>query len=100
MAENCEEAREEITKQLNKAVVDDWAYQKEFKVRQAEEKQLQGTNWFEAKEFNSKAHPRSGSSTIQDYVWKLNVMTKSKFHVFDMTPFGHFSLKKSNCHII
>ena len=33
--ENCEEAREEISKQLNKAVVDDWAYQKEFKVRAA-----------------------------------------------------------------
>ena len=40
VAENCEEAREEITKQLNKAMVDDWNYQKEFKARRANEEEI------------------------------------------------------------
>ena len=37
LAENCEEAREEITKQLNKAMINDWDYQREFKNRQETE---------------------------------------------------------------
>ena len=32
--ENCEEAREEVSKQLNKQIAEDWAYQKEFKEKQ------------------------------------------------------------------
>ena len=32
--ENCEEAREEVSKQLNRQIAEDWAYQKEFKEKQ------------------------------------------------------------------
>ena len=37
MAENNEEAREEVTRQLNKAMIDDWDYQRELKKRQMDE---------------------------------------------------------------
>ena len=42
LAENCEEAREEVTKQLNKAMINDWDYQRELKNRQ--ETDDKGTN--------------------------------------------------------
>ena len=32
--ENCEEAREEVSKQLNRQIAEDWDYQKEFKQKQ------------------------------------------------------------------
>ena len=41
MAENCEEAREEVTKQLNKAMINDWDYQREFKNRHETDDKVQ-----------------------------------------------------------
>ena len=37
MAENNEEAREEVTRQLNKAMIDDWDYQRQLKKGQMDE---------------------------------------------------------------
>ena len=38
--EGCEEAREEVSKQLSKNMVEDWDYQREFKQRQQKGKLL------------------------------------------------------------
>ena len=32
--ENCEEAREEVSKQINRQIAEDWDYQKDFKQKQ------------------------------------------------------------------
>ena len=60
-----EEAREEVTRQLNKAMIDDWDYQREFKRRQMDEENTR-------EHLNALHDIKLNQQTLEDEAKKAN----------------------------